>query len=102
MAWLQQRSCPLRAAGRRLKGGGRTSRPKTGRTEIYPSYHLKKKHVRQRPESLPENNDFSFHFQHFGLYISEQVKTARGSGVRYRCLLQWPLSQTKPDNQDPE
>lgn len=61
-----------------------------------------KKHVRQRPESLPENNDFTFHFQHFGLYISEQVKTARGSGVRYRCLQQWPLSQTKPDNQDPE
>lgn len=61
-----------------------------------------KKQVRQRPDPMPENVDFSFYFQHFGLYISEQVNTARGSGVRYRCLRQWPLTPTQPDNQDLE
>lgn len=61
-----------------------------------------KKQVRQRPDPMPENVDFSFHFQYFGLYISEQVNTARGSGVRYRCLRQWPLAPTQPDNQDLE
>ncbi|MCW8330532.1 RNA 2',3'-cyclic phosphodiesterase [Photobacterium sp. SDRW27] len=53
-----------------------------------------KKHLRQRPETLPENIHFTFHCQHFGLYISEQFKTPHGSGVRYRSLRQWPLSAT--------
>lgn len=68
----------------------------------YTPHMTLKKHVRQRPESLPENVNFTFHFEHFGLYISEPINTAQGSGVRYRCLKQWPLSQAMPNNQDPE
>ncbi|MGF1758415.1 RNA 2',3'-cyclic phosphodiesterase [Photobacterium sagamiensis] len=56
-----------------------------------------KKQVRHPPLSLPEPPDLNFDFRHFGLYISEAIQTPHGSGVRYRCLQQWPLSQ--PDKE---
>ncbi|WP_146153882.1 RNA 2',3'-cyclic phosphodiesterase [Photobacterium sanctipauli] len=52
------------------------------------------KSVIQRPASLPDNPKFSFHFDHFGLYISESVVCAGRQGVRYTCLEQWPLQPT--------
>ncbi|PSW04650.1 RNA 2',3'-cyclic phosphodiesterase [Photobacterium lipolyticum] len=56
-----------------------------------------KKQVRRPPQSLPASPDLHFDFRHFGLYISEAIQTPHGSGVRYRCLQQWPLSQ--PDKE---
>ncbi|MGF1692870.1 RNA 2',3'-cyclic phosphodiesterase [Photobacterium kagoshimensis] len=56
-----------------------------------------------------DQRGFSFHFQHFGLYISEQLQAKQprpdqqGSNhppqVQYRCLHQWPL-QIKKTKQD--
>ncbi len=45
---------------------------------------------------LPQQLDF--HFQHFGLYISETIKTAHGNDVRYRCLQQWSLAAARFNN----
>ncbi|MDX1303900.1 RNA 2',3'-cyclic phosphodiesterase [Photobacterium sp.] len=56
-----------------------------------------KKQVRHPPQSLPAPLDLHFDFRRFGLYISEAILTPDGSGVRYRCLQQWPLSQ--PDKE---
>ncbi|CAG21475.1 hypothetical protein PBPRA3169 [Photobacterium profundum SS9] len=56
------------------------------------------KKVTSRPHlsSLPQQLDF--HFQHFGLYISETIKTAHGSDVQYRCLQQWALAAAHFNN----
>ena len=58
-----------------------------------------------------EQEIFSFHFQHFGLYISEQFQAKQSQAdlqgsnhlpqVHYRCLHQWPL-QIKKSKQDAE
>ncbi|WP_299019046.1 RNA 2',3'-cyclic phosphodiesterase [uncultured Photobacterium sp.] len=53
-----------------------------------------KKQVPRRPEPMPDSPIFTFHFQHFGLYISQPCQTTYGSGVEYRCLQQWPLART--------
>lgn len=52
-----------------------------------------KKRLRHLDEELPGQADFTFHFQHFGLYISEPADTEYGAGVRYRCLHKWPLTK---------
>ena len=60
---------------------------------LYRPHITLKKQVRHTPVSLPAPPDLIFDFRHFGLYISEAIQTPHGSGVRYRCLQQWPLSQ---------
>ncbi|MGR5148673.1 RNA 2',3'-cyclic phosphodiesterase [Photobacterium alginatilyticum] len=103
LIWLEGDTIPVPLA--QLASNLKEAALQTGLEQEKRSYtpHITlKKQVRQRPDPMPENVHFSFYFQHFGLYISEQVNTARGSGVRYRCLRQWPLTPTQPDNQDLE
>ncbi|MBV7261963.1 RNA 2',3'-cyclic phosphodiesterase [Photobacterium sp. WH24] len=57
-----------------------------------------RKNLRQRPVIPDEQPDFLFHFQRFGLYISEPD----GPGVRYRLANQWPLIQPEIAVQDSE
>lgn len=60
-----------------------------------------KKHLRARPDSLPDIPPLQFHIPCFGLYISEQMNSPQGAGVRYRCLKQWPLmTPAQAHNQD--
>ncbi|MGF1886656.1 2'-5' RNA ligase family protein [Photobacterium profundum] len=56
------------------------------------------KKVTSRPHLSPLPQQLDFHFQHFGLYISETIKTAHGSGVQYRCLQQWSLAAAHINN----
>ncbi|MEJ2763993.1 RNA 2',3'-cyclic phosphodiesterase [Photobacterium sp. MCCC 1A19761] len=58
------------------------------------------KHLRNRPDALPEIPPMTFHIRHFGLYISEQFNSPGGGGVHYRCLKQWPLTPAPPDHQE--
>ncbi|UXI01684.1 RNA 2',3'-cyclic phosphodiesterase [Photobacterium sp. TY1-4] len=58
------------------------------------------KHLRARPDALPEIPPLAFHIRHFGLYISELFNSPRGGGVHYRCLKQWPLTPAPPDHQE--
>ena len=59
------------------------------------------KKVSPRPHLSPLLQQLDFHFQHFGLYISETVKTTHGSGVQYRCLQQWSLATDHVNNPTP-
>lgn len=56
------------------------------------------KKVTSRPHLSSLSQQLDFHFQHFGLYISETIKTAHGSGVQYRCLQQWSLAVARFNN----
>ncbi|WP_162844323.1 RNA 2',3'-cyclic phosphodiesterase [Photobacterium jeanii] len=57
-----------------------------------PLYKYVKHRSQQAPHSMPHSlaPDLTFHFRHFGLYISEQIKTGQPQ-LRYRCLQQWSL-----------
>ncbi|QUJ67050.1 RNA 2',3'-cyclic phosphodiesterase [Photobacterium sp. GJ3] len=63
-------------------------------TRQYTPHITLKKNVRQRPVLDSLSPDFHFHFQRFGLYISE----VDGPGVRYRLVNQWPLHHASQDS----
>jgi 2'-5' RNA ligase len=56
------------------------------------------KKVTSRSHLPSLSQQLDFHFQHFGLYISETIKTAHGSDVQYRCLQQWALAAAHINN----
>lgn len=56
------------------------------------------KKVTSRPHLSSLSQQLDFHFQYFGLYISETIKTAHGSDVQYRCLQQWALAAARFNN----
>ena len=103
LIWLGSDSvpAPLEQLAARLKQAAEQVGLEQDERRFTPHITLKKR-IRRLPEALPDEVNFLFHFQHFGLYISEPAETEYGSGVRYRCLKQWRLSQATPDNQDTE
>lgn len=56
------------------------------------------KKVTSHPHLPSLSQQLDFHFQHFGLYISETIKTAHGSDLQYRCLQQWALAAAHINN----
>ncbi|PSU32673.1 RNA 2',3'-cyclic phosphodiesterase [Photobacterium lutimaris] len=50
------------------------------------------KSATRRPEPLPLFDKIDFHFNHFGLYISESVSHDGRQSVHYRSLGQWSLT----------
>ncbi|WP_160296967.1 RNA 2',3'-cyclic phosphodiesterase [Photobacterium halotolerans] len=67
-------------------------------TRRYTPHITLRKNLRQRPVIPDQQPDFLFHFQRFGLYISEPD----GPRVRYRLTHQWPLIQPEIPVQDSE
>ncbi|WP_064601940.1 RNA 2',3'-cyclic phosphodiesterase [Photobacterium sp. J15] len=90
--WLGSEEAPpqLYLLADELKSAAQAVGLEQDERDYIPHITLKKQFPR-RPDPMPQSPQLSFHFQHFGLYISEPCQTTHGSGVQYRCLQQWPL-----------
>ncbi|NAX47107.1 RNA 2',3'-cyclic phosphodiesterase [Photobacterium halotolerans] len=97
--WLGSDTCPepLELLATQLNGLAQALGLRQD-TRRYTPHITLRKNLRQRPVLPDEQPDFLFHFQRFGLYISE----TNGPGVRYRLANQWPLIQPEIAVQDSE
>ncbi|MGF1680728.1 RNA 2',3'-cyclic phosphodiesterase [Photobacterium minamisatsumaniensis] len=57
------------------------------------------KSVAHRPQQLPEYNNFAFHFESFGLYISHVSNQSGHHSVSYSSLQQWQLPRTNNEKE---